>query len=88
MNHFTMGCVYGASLAGLLSFELVRSMNKEIKALDSKLKISRELNLTMQSIIDEAEERLAAQDGDVYEDFVKASKEKLEFLNVAYKMFI
>ncbi len=37
MNHFIKGCVYGASLAGVFSFELVRSMNKEIKSLDSQL---------------------------------------------------
>ena len=63
-------------------------MNKEIKSLDSQLKVSRELNLTMMSIIDEAEERLAAQDGDIHEDFIKSSKERLEFFDVAQKMFI
>lgn len=88
MNHFTMGCVYGAALAGTFSFELLRSMNKEIKNLDAKVKVSRELNLTLQSIIEEAEERLAAQDGDAYEDFVRSSREKLEFFNVARKVFI
>ena len=88
MNHFIKGCVYGASLAGVFSFELVRSMNKEIKSLDSQLKVSRELNLTMLSIIEEAEERLAAQDGDIHEDFIKSSKERLEFFDVAHKVFI
>ena len=88
MNHFTMGCVYGAALAGTFSFELIRGMKKEIKTLDAKVKVSRELNLTLQSIIEEAEERLAAQDGDSYEDFVRSSREKLEFFNVAHKVFI
>lgn len=88
MNHFTLRCVYGAALAGTFSFELVRSMNKEIKTLDAKLKVSRELIEIMYSVIGDAEEKLAAQDPDIYEEFTNASKEKLEFFNVAYKMFI
>ena len=88
MNHFIKGCVYGASLAGVFSFELVRSMNKEIKSLDSQLKVSRELILTMRSIIEEAEEMLSEQDDDIHEDFIKSAQERFDFFNVAHKVFI
>lgn len=88
MNRFTMGCVCGAALAGTFSFEVFRSMNREIKTLDAKLKISLELIETMQSVIEDAEDKLEAQDPEVYEEFAKASKEKLEFFNVAQMVFV
>lgn len=88
MNRFTFGCVYGAALAGTLSFELILGMRKEIKTLDAKLKISREMIATMQSVIEDAEDKLAEQDSEVYEEFAKASKEKVEFFNVAQMIFV
>ena len=88
MNRFTFGCVYGAALAGTLSFELIRGMNKEIKTLDAKLKIYNELIMTMQSVIEDAEDRLAEQNPEVYEEFAKDSKAKLEFFNVAQMVFV
>ena len=88
MNQFTKGCIYGVALAGTFSFDLLRSMNKEIKSLDSQLKVSRELILTMRSIIEEAEEMLGEQDDDIHEDFIKSAQERFDFFNVAHKVFI
>lgn len=87
MDHFIKGFVYGATLAGMFSFDLVRSKNEEIKRLDSKLKVSQEMNRTLEAILDDAQDRLADQDEDTYEDFVSSTKERIEFFNVAHMVF-